>query len=110
MTGQYKIESHENRLDKPSSSCSIASASSSDVVQPRSCDSVLLEEATSFNAEHIASACIAVSKPSSKVPRLLGDTDPIWIIEQIEVMLVNKFSVVNKLSNLRNTYSTCKSH
>lgn len=41
---------------RPSSSCSIASASSSDDVQPPEREVFLLEEATSFKAFRIASA------------------------------------------------------
>lgn len=59
----------------PSSSSSMASASSSDDVQPERFVLLVLEEATSFKAERIASACAESTMPSSKLPRI-GDKDP----------------------------------
>lgn len=69
----------------------MASASSSDDVQPVRRELFPLEVATSFNAERIASACTASPVPSSELPKLLrvGDNDPA-IISNIQLILVAK--------------------
>ena len=61
--------------DRPSSSWSIASASSSDDVQPEWCEPVLLEEPTSLNEDDVASIFNASSKWSPKPPLLEGDDE-----------------------------------
>lgn len=79
----------------PSKSSSMASASSSDDVQPVRRELFPLEVATSFNAERIASACTPSPVPSSKLPKLprLGDKDPA-IIGNIQLILVAKLELV----------------
>lgn len=75
----------------------MASASSSDDVQPVRRELLPLEVATSFNAERIASACIASPVASSKLPRV-GDKDP--IIRNIQLTLVAKLELVKTNSLL----------
>lgn len=78
---------------KPASSWSMTSASSSDDVQPDRWDLFLLEEATSFNALRIASACTASPLPSSKLPRI-GDKDPTTSTKSAKVRTTNKLAQI----------------
>ena len=92
----YKDENcQEACKGKPSSSCSVASASSSDEVQPPDFWlSILLEEATSVKAVRIASACIASPTHWSKAAPRIGDRDPA-LFNTIPTAL---FRNLNKLS------------